>query len=39
MVRIVSDSSTLYSPTQAREACFAVSPPVRDHRRKHLPGI
>ena len=26
MVRIVSDSSTLYSPTQAREAGFAVSP-------------
>ena len=25
MVRIVSDSSTLYSPTQAREAGFAVS--------------
>ena len=26
MVRIISDSSTLYSPTQAREAGFAVSP-------------
>ena len=26
MVRIVSDSSTLYSPDQAREAGFAVSP-------------
>ena len=26
MVRIVSDSSTLYSPVQAREAGFAVSP-------------
>ena len=26
MVRIVSDSSTLYSPAQAREAGFAVSP-------------
>ena len=26
MVRIVSDTSTLYSPTQAREAGFAVSP-------------
>ena len=26
MVRIISDSSTLYSPTQAREAVFAVSP-------------
>ena len=26
MVRIVSDSSTLYSPQQAREAGFAVSP-------------
>ncbi len=26
MVRIVSDSSTLYSPEQAREAGFAVSP-------------
>ena len=26
MVRIVSDSSTLYSPTQAQEAGFAVSP-------------
>lgn len=26
MVRIISDSSTLYSPTQAREAGFAVAP-------------
>ena len=26
MVRIVSDTSTLYSPSQAREAGFAVSP-------------
>ena len=26
MVRIISDSSTLYSPAQAREAGFAVSP-------------
>ena len=26
MIRIISDSSTLYSPTQAREAGFAVSP-------------
>ena len=26
MVRIVSDTSTLYSTTQAREAGFAVSP-------------
>ena len=26
MVRIISDSSTLYSPSQAREAGFAVSP-------------
>ena len=26
MVRIISDSSTLFSPTQAREAGFAVSP-------------
>ena len=26
MVRIISDTSTLYSPTQAREAGFAVSP-------------
>ena len=26
MVRILSDTSTLYSPTQAREAGFAVSP-------------
>ena len=27
MVRIVSDSSTLYSVSQAREAGFAISPP------------
>ncbi len=26
MVRIISDTSTLYSTTQAREAGFAVSP-------------
>ena len=26
MVRIISDTSTLYSPGQAREAGFAVSP-------------
>ena len=39
MVRIVSDTSTLYSTAQAREAGFAVSPPVCHHRRQHLPGI
>ena len=39
MVRIVSDTSTLYSTRQAREAGFAVSPPVRYHQRQVLPGI
>ena len=39
MVRIISDTSTLYSTTQAREAGFAVPPPVRDHRGQDLPGV
>ena len=33
MVRIVSDTSTLYSTAQAEQAGFSVSPPVRHHRR------